>query len=393
MIAVIADDFTGAAEIGGIALRQGYNSILTTCLEKPYNADVLIIATNTRSERPEKARQIIRDLTLQLLELGPELIYKKIDSVLRGNVGEELMEQMEVSGKKRALIIPPNPSLNRIIKNGVYYYDGVPLNSSSFSIGSAVKTNSAKVLDLIGEKSANYTTIISNGDPLPAEGLIIGNTVDETDLIHWAERLDTQTIVAGGSSFFNAILRNTKLHMNTTPEGSLVTGKNKIYVCGSAFPVSKRVVAEALNAGQFVAHMPCNMFCEGVNKQTLLDTWEEKIVKGIHETGTVIIAIDKVECSNTDNLAAEISKVIATVVERVMFRIKIEELIIEGGATASSITEILKYKRFYPVQELAVGVIRMKVEENKDLFLTMKPGSYNWPESIWKYEKTGQLNK
>ena len=390
MIAVIADDFTGAAEIGGIALRQGYNSILTTCLEKPYDTDVLIIATNTRSEQPEKARQIIRELTLQLLELNPELIYKKIDSVLRGNVGEELMEQMEVSGKKRALIIPPNPSLNRIIKNGVYYYDGVPLNSSSFSMGSAIKTNSAKVLDLIGEKSANYTTIISNGDPLPAKGLIIGNTVDETDLIHWAEKLDTQTIVAGGSSFFNAILRNKKLHVNTNTEDSLVTGKNKIYVCGSAFPLSRRVVADAFNAGQFVAHMPCNMFCEGANNETLLITWEEEILRGIRETGTVIIAIDEVECPNTDNLAAEISKVTATVVERVMLRIKIEELIIEGGATASSIIEILKYKRFYPVQELAVGVIRMKVEENNDLYLTMKPGSYNWPKSIWKYEKTGQ---
>ncbi|MEJ5963955.1 four-carbon acid sugar kinase family protein [Pedobacter immunditicola] len=391
MIAVIADDFTGAAEIGGIALRHGYNAVFTTNLETRYDTDVLIIATDTRSEPPEKAREIIRELTLQLLELGPELIYKKIDSVLRGNVGEELMEQMEVSSKKRALIIPPNPSLNRIIKDGIYYYEGAPLNSSNFSMESAIKNNSSKVLDLIGEKSAHYTTIISNGDSLPAEGLIIGNTVDETDLTHWAEKLDNETLMAGGSSFFNAILRKIRLHPIADPEQSLVVGKNRIYVCGSAFPFSRRVVAASFNNGRFVAYMPSDMFCESANMETLLMAWEDKIIKGICETGQVIIAIDDLKCPGSANLATDISKVIATVVERVMLRIKVEELIIEGGATASSIIKKLKYKKFYPVQELAVGVIRMKVEENKDLFITMKPGSYHWPASIWNYNKSIEI--
>ena len=33
-IAVIADDFTGAAEIGGIALRQGFEATIVTSLNE-----------------------------------------------------------------------------------------------------------------------------------------------------------------------------------------------------------------------------------------------------------------------------------------------------------------------------------------------------------------------
>jgi uncharacterized protein YgbK (DUF1537 family) len=59
--------------------------------------------------------------------------------------------------------------------------------------------------------------------------------------------------------------------------------------------------------------------------------------------------------------------------------------LIEGGATAYSIIEHLEYKKFYPEQELAQGVIRMKIDQKKEMYLTLKPGSYQWTESIWKF--------
>jgi hypothetical protein len=37
------------------------------------------------------------------------------------------------------------------------------------------------------------------------------------------------------------------------------------------------------------------------------------------------------------------------------------------------------------VQELAAGVIRMKVHGTDGLFLTLKPGSYDWPPQIWDF--------
>lgn len=385
MIAVIADDFTGAAEIGGIALRLGWNTIIDTRVSKDNDTDILIIATNTRSKSPEEARLIIRELTQQLLDLNIKIIYKKIDSVLRGNVGEELLEQLAVSGKKRALLIPANPSLRRVIKDGIYYYEGLPLKESTFSNNAKHKVKSSNVIDLMGEFSAKSTEIISKGESMPGKGLIVGNTMDEADLEYWAAQMDEQTLMAGGSGFFNALLRRIEMKHQNDSAADFTFGKKALYVCGSAFPLSRRVVDDAHKGGQYVAHMPSSMFSKSADREAKLLEWEEDIIRGIHSAAVVIIAIDQLENPEMDNLSVEISKAVASVVSNVMERIQIEELLIEGGATAAAIIDKLVYKKFHPTQELAPGVIRMKVEENKRLHLTMKPGSYTWPSSIWKF--------
>jgi uncharacterized protein YgbK (DUF1537 family) len=63
---------------------------------------------------------------------------------------------------------------------------------------------------------------------------------------------------------------------------------------------------------------------------------------------------------------------------------KIEELLIEGGATAYSIIKKINYRSFIPTEELQPGVVRMRVEGTEDLHLTIKPGSYHWPAE-WNF--------
>jgi uncharacterized protein YgbK (DUF1537 family) len=60
----------------------------------------------------------------------------------------------------------------------------------------------------------------------------------------------------------------------------------------------------------------------------------------------------------------------------------VQELLIEGGATAYSVLNYLKWKTLIPEQELEPGVVRMRVGRKPSLFLTIKPGSYSWPSGI-----------
>lgn len=383
MIAVIADDFTGAAEIGGIAVRLGLKVVINTKVAPEPGTDVLIIATNTRSKKPEEARAEIRQTTSELLLLQPQLIYKKIDSVLRGNVGAELLEQIAVSGKKRALLIPANPSLKRIIQDGIYYFEGAPLHRSRFSTNSRDKVRSSNVVDLIGNGHAEDTDVISRGESFSPKALIIGNAVNEEDLEHWAGRLDEDTILAGGSSFFHALLRHLK-PKSDCQKHQLCLGQRILYVCGSAFQGSRSMVANAFDSGKKVAYMPEEMFF--VEDRTgLMNAWKETIISGFENNDSVIIAVDHIKSADAGNLGTFISEVIAEVVQDTLQRMSIDELVIEGGETASVIMNKLNYSKFYPVQELSPGVIRMKIEENERLHLTLKPGSYVWPSSIWRY--------
>ena len=116
MIVVIADDFTGAAELAGICLRYGLTT--TVCTEELINAntDVLLINTDSRSLKKDKAIVVTERIVKQVLQLQPEWIYKKIDSVLRGHIIDELKVQMQLTGKQKAFFMPANPSLGRTIK-------------------------------------------------------------------------------------------------------------------------------------------------------------------------------------------------------------------------------------------------------------------------------------
>jgi uncharacterized protein YgbK (DUF1537 family) len=384
MIAVIADDFTGAAEIGGIAIRQGFKTLIDTNLMGPYGTDVLIIATNTRAESPEQAKKTINRLTAQLMQLQPEFIYKKIDSVLRGNVAAELLEQIKVSDKNRALIVPSNPSLNRIIKDGIYYYNGAPLDRSNFAANGKIKELSANVIDLIGAPNAN---VVSKGETLQSTGLMIGNAANEEDLAYWATKLDEKTVMAGGASFFNSLLERKKTNNKKIEVKLPVFGKQKLFVCGSAFEDSRATVATARKNGQLVVDMPQNFFNEGTAQDIQISKWAEEIIDGLQLSGTVIIAVGKLESPNSENLPTKIAQAMADVVQHILAKVELQELAIEGGFTASSIFEKLSYRKFIPVQEFALGVIRMKVEENEKIFLTLKPGSYEWPELLWKNTK------
>ena len=64
MIAVIADDITGAAEMAGVALRYGLNVLVSADVDMKSNLDVLIIYTNTRSMKSEDAATVMEKLTI-----------------------------------------------------------------------------------------------------------------------------------------------------------------------------------------------------------------------------------------------------------------------------------------------------------------------------------------
>jgi len=101
MIAVIADDFTGAAEIGGVGLRYGLQVLIETVVNDVSNVDLLVIATDTRSLEASQASEEMAKITGQLMQLHPDIIFKKIDSVLRGHVALELEAQMHVTAEEK----------------------------------------------------------------------------------------------------------------------------------------------------------------------------------------------------------------------------------------------------------------------------------------------------
>lgn len=380
MIAVIADDFTGAAEIGGIGLRHGLRVAIETSVEKVNDTDLLIIATNTRSMSPRDAASAIDKIIRKLNILNPKFIFKKLDSVLRGNIASELFAQMKTSGKELAVVVAGNPYFKRLIKDGIYYVEGIPLAETSFANDPEYRIKSSLVLEIIGNDSKQVLSVKADQE-LPKTGLVVGDITNEDDMKRWSKRIDSnQMVVAGGAGFFNSLLELMHLNQANSSNGfngSYVFGNKSLFIFGSAFPKSPEMEKIIQNEELFVSNMPDEIFWNNNLDEKVLTRWSEEVINQIQLNKTVFVSINH-KYRKEDGLSSRLSDNIGLFVARVLEMVELDDLFIVGGATASSIFRNLDITRLLPFNELDAGIIQMKIEKFPEMCVTTKPGSYKW---------------
>ncbi|MCD6506234.1 four-carbon acid sugar kinase family protein [Candidatus Poribacteria bacterium] len=383
MIAVIADDFTGAAELGSIGFRYGLRTEIRREFEPDVDSDLLIIDTDTRSRSEREAEGRIEEVARSLWEMKPEWIYKKVDSVMRGHILAELTAMMRSLGRGRALLIPANPSLDRRISRGIYLVGGRPLSETDFSKDPEYPAVTSDVLELLGASREVEVRFLSRGRPLPAQGIAIGEVERRGDLQEWAKRLDEDTLPAGGSDFFRAILELKGFRPSERRIGMSRRQGRSFFICGSSSDYSRKAIYRAERHGIPVCMMPIKLFRSERMMDEILRRWADEVVSAFSRSSRVIAAIGH-PVVRDPILAKRLRYFISALAEEVLDRISVDELYIEGGATASSVLRRLGWNRFHPCGELAPGVARMRVVGEEGLYLTVKPGSYPWPNEIWR---------
>ena len=358
MIAVIADDFTGAAELAGISLRYGLKVDVFLSDVVATDADVIIVCTDSRSLNNAAAKQVTANAVTNLLQLKPLFIYKKIDSVLRGYVLDEINVQLQQTNLQKALIVPANPSLGRTIVNGEYFINRTRINETGFANDPEFPITNAAVVKMIGNDAVK---VLKHTGELPAKSIVIGEAETADDIKSWATVMDNTWMLAGAGDFYMALLQKQYKEQAQLKPTML---SPHLYVCGTAFDERKEFVKALDKKENCVAYLQ-----EAVNEE-----WLNKTAGIIKEQQRLVIAID-----NSTIAALELRTIMATVVKNIIRKENIKEIFIEGGSTAAAILQELNIKELKPVDEFQRGVVRMKAA---DLFITVKPGSYQLPEEI-----------
>lgn len=376
MIAVIADDLTGAVEIAGIGLRYGLTVEIVTTLDQNADVDLLVIATDTRSMAEEKAVRTMTGITSKLKALNPEFLFKKTDSVLRGHVLAELNAHIDVMLFKKTLLVPANPALKRTIADGQYYIKGLPIHLSNFAADPDFPATSSEIHSLLRCKK-NEIAVKGIDDNLPATGITVGECASASDLKKWAQKAERQTLLAGGSGFFAALLESIGF-LPKARDTFAILEKPTLLVSGTTFNESREFIRNIKNIGGPVSYMPQDIVDLENPGENVFDNWANEITTLLSTERKAVIAI-----ADIAKTAINLREKTATVVEKVAKKIALKELLIEGGATASAIISQLNFTNFEPVDEYSTGVVRMRVAGRDGLFLTLKPGSYSWPVLVW----------
>ncbi len=125
MIYIVADDLTGAGDTGAQYKRRGLRTLISAeidlnlvdTLSDKY--DVISINADTRAKLPQDAYNTTYELVKCIKAKEYKYIYKKIDSVLRGNVAKELEAIMDAMDATIAVVATSYPENGRTLCNGI----------------------------------------------------------------------------------------------------------------------------------------------------------------------------------------------------------------------------------------------------------------------------------
>jgi uncharacterized protein YgbK (DUF1537 family) len=122
---VVADDLTGAADTGNQFAARGFVTEWASMgAELRQETQVRVINTESRYEPPEKAAERVH----RAVEGNPaSVVYKKIDSTLRGNLAAETDAAVAAADADLALVAPAFPANGRTIVGDFHLVDGTPV--------------------------------------------------------------------------------------------------------------------------------------------------------------------------------------------------------------------------------------------------------------------------
>jgi hypothetical protein len=379
-IFVLADDLTGAAEIGGIAHQYGLTAriLLGHYPKRSVPEDVVIIDTASRGLDPEKAYRVVRRLIAGLDLSGFDLVYKKTDSLLRGPVVAEIRALLEELEFDRVLLIPANPSRKRIIQDARMFIGGMPVHETGFSTDPLHPRLSERVSELLEDEGM----VITGKDPnLLTAGKIyvpdIGSDKDIGDQL--SKNFSSTILLAGGSDFFRNLLSQnlflTPVHDPVTP----VKPRSHHFITGSHSDSSLFAARRLRSAGYEVFELPWR----ALREESIFMEWTGKIRNAIKEGGKLMVT-GPFEIMEDPDSARQIAGKVARAAKVVSeHAVPGSHLNMEGGETASEFFRVMGWDQLIVRQVHDVGVVTLQPGEG-DLQVTVKPGSYAWPENLLK---------
>jgi uncharacterized protein YgbK (DUF1537 family) len=157
-ITIVADDLTGAADAGVQFVRAGYRTAVVFHGEAaPADVDAVSFDTDSRNMPAGFAAKRVVDVARDIR--GARVVYKKLDSTLRGNVAAELSAASGASGREHAIVAPAFPDAGRTTVRGIQLVRGVPVDETEMRDDPQTPVREAHVPTLLAGAFSSVGTL------------------------------------------------------------------------------------------------------------------------------------------------------------------------------------------------------------------------------------------
>jgi D-threonate/D-erythronate kinase len=152
---IVADDLTGASDSGVQFAKRGYTASLLFNHEDPgawtIDPRVVVVDTDSRAIPEDDAYRRVRRLIASLNVQTANLIFKKVDSTLRGNVRSEVRAALDSLPGSAAFIVPAYPQNGRTTRQGIQYLNRVPVHETEIGRDPKTPVVSSSIPELLGD--------------------------------------------------------------------------------------------------------------------------------------------------------------------------------------------------------------------------------------------------
>jgi uncharacterized protein YgbK (DUF1537 family) len=265
-VLIVADDLTGAMDSAGpfasLGIETWVVAVPMRCNPASLkSARVVSVNTDTRHLPGPQAAVRVREIVRHLGVGSFDIVVKKIDSTLRGNVVAETVALLDVSGRREAVVAAAFPAQGRTVRGGIVHVDGKPLAQTAFAKDALSSPPLAPLQQVFAEAKPGLRVraVVPSDAFGDGTDIWIADSEFDADLARIVETLESRmnSVLMVGSAGLTHALAQVCFEGHPAPSGRQhVTGTIVFAVGSRAQRSAEQVEALAAEPGTKVLRVP-----------------------------------------------------------------------------------------------------------------------------------------
>ncbi|WP_138473071.1 3-oxo-tetronate kinase [Poseidonocella sp. HB161398] len=397
LLGCIADDFTGASDLGNTLTRVGIRTTLMTGMPKGSDAvegDAGVIALKTRSVPvAEAVAQSLAALDWLRAQGAAQILFKycsTFDSTAEGNIGPVAEALMRALGTDRTVFVPSFPGAGRRVFMGHLFVNDTLLNECGMQDHPLTPMRDADMRRVLAAQSGAGVGHLSLADlragaaavRLASEAaagrpLIVCDAIEDSDLIGIADAVAGWPLITGGSGIglgLAANFRKAGAARSAAARRPAESGP-AVILSGSCSRMSNLQVAHALK------HMPGFAIDPGALMSGALDLDRVRAFVRAAGDGPKIVYSTADRDGLETGRASHDPAALAGRIERFFGDLARDlvadghrRIVVGGGETSGAVVSALGRGQFDIGPEIAPGVPALVARDG--LRITLKSGNF-----------------
>lgn len=354
--------------MAGIGLRFGLPTRLVLNAKDLGAADspLTVLNADTRSLPEAEAIAVIKGI---VATLHPDvLLFKKIDSVLRGHVAAEINALLSTTSRyDRVLLLSQNPTRGRVVRpDGMYYVEGVPLARTAFAADPDHPARTSNAMDRVARSVLPARLCQDSGIGLEAGRLNLAPAETFEAVGEWSRAATLSTLLVGAADLFTATLMKLGYAVVDASTPPQFKGP-RLYLCGSTSTSARRLLRTFATSN-------------GIEVASTADRARESLLRA----GVAVVMSP--EPGGVEEDPRDVELALGQIAQALVTQGLCDWVFAEGGATATAVCRALQWTSVDVEAELATGVVVLKPA--MPVRFVIKPGSYMWPENVVRLPRT-----